>query len=130
MATRSSITIDGVNLYSHWDGYPQGTVVKLYNSIEHLRTKVGYISSQNRFLNAFITGNIDNCELDLNSSIGGLEYLYQINSTDMSMKAYSCSYEDDSPKDLIFEGSIFDFILKKTIIGKKSGLSCIKQLCY
>lgn len=111
MATRSHVIIDGFALYSHWDGYPLGMVVKLYNAIEHLHyaKRDDWHSKKVPFFNAFVAANIANCELDLKRRIGGCDYVYDIDSTSMRINATKIHHDDS--KELIFSGTIFDFIL-------------------
>lgn len=121
MATRSRIEIDGINIYSHWDGYSNGMASKLVSTVENLHqvnkyyneySKKEIIDIKNvRFINAFIAGNKSNCELDICNEIGGEEYKYTIDSKKMSIKAYNISFGDDS-ENLFFNGCIFDFIKK------------------
>jgi len=114
MSTRSSVKIDGINLYSHWDGYPQGMAFKLYQTIENLYDFRRNYFNENRFLNAFIAGNISNCEIDLSYSIWGQEYRYEIE------KKHIKAFEVSSENVLIFDGSIFYFIKQYHDNGKHS----------
>ena len=123
MATRSHVIIDGISLYSHWDGYPIGMVAKLYAAIEklHYAQKNDWHTEKVPFLNAFIAGNIKNCELDLKRSIGGIEYYYRIDSSSMRINAYKIHHDDS--EELIFSGSIFDFV-KRYHVASSDGSSC------
>ena len=123
MATRSHVIIDGFALYSHWDGYPLGMVAKLYAAIEQLHhaQKNDWYSKKVPFFNAFIAGNIENCELDLKRSIGGTEYYYLIDSSSMRINAYKIHHDDS--EELIFSGSIFFFVLGESA-ARSDGLSC------
>lgn len=110
MATRSHVIIDGFALYSHWDGYPLGMVVKLYNAIEHLHhaKRDDWHSKKVPFFNAFVAANIANCEIDLKKKIGGCEFEYIIYSDAMRIDAYEIDF--DGKKGLIFSGTLFEFI--------------------
>lgn len=111
MATRSTVKIDGINLYSHWDGYPMGMAAKLYMAIDKLYTFEFNRSKKVPFLNAFIAGNSDNCEINLEKNIDGTEYAYRIDSKSMKIKAFVVSLETKE-RSVIFDGTIFDFIEK------------------
>jgi len=108
MSTRSRVIIEGIAMYSHYDGYPEGMAIKLYNAIDHLYT-IDFDIRKNPFINAFIAGNINNCELDISEKIGWLEYIYIIRGK--NIKAYTANV-DDTAKELFFDGLIFDFIKK------------------
>lgn len=38
MATRATYTIDGMNFYCHWDGYPAGAAARFVNMVEAMTT--------------------------------------------------------------------------------------------
>ncbi len=81
MSTRSTIKIienDNVNyLYSHWDGYPEGTGQKLRDAL--IRVHEVDDDRLPPFVNAFIAANISNCEIISNADEYSVDYRYVVN---------------------------------------------------
>jgi hypothetical protein len=98
MSTNSTIQFkDSVQLYSHYDGYPQGMANKLAKAIEK------YHSTENRtnIVNCFIAENFDNCEIVLDKQFG-YNYQYDVDFSNNEIKMSYHLYNDGVDKTFVF----------------------------
>lgn len=129
MGTRSNIHFlahpqrpweGSINLYSHWDGYPQGMAAKLVNALPHrYQIRLGDLCKKSWAI-AFIAGNADNVEI-ASEDHGDCEYVYQISGQGIACYHYP-NFVDGDTKKTVFSGPIADFIQKyyqgdKTLIA-------------
>lgn len=110
MATTSLIKIDGVTLYSHWDGYEAGMVIKLLNAISKQYIQESFYVKDMGYLKAFIVANIDNVELSLNyQNETYANYFYNISSSDNTIEIFKAYNGEMIHTETL---SIFDFVEK------------------
>lgn len=110
MATTSLIKIDGITLYSHWDGYEAGMVIKLLNAISKQYVHKSFYVTNVGYLKAFIAANIDNVKLSLEyQNETYANYFYNISSSDNTIEIYKAYRQEMIKTETL---SIFDFIAK------------------
>lgn len=112
MATTSIIKIDGMAIYSHWDGYPQGMAAKLYEMINHQYHQRGKIELQDvGYINAFISANITNCRITTEEYSEYANFKYEINSKNNTISTFKLNFDNDK-MEYIETLSLFSFLRK------------------
>lgn len=86
-----------IQLYSHWDGYFSGTAAKLAAMVKNLVSVKEKGFSDNKPVNAFIAGNLENCEIEpLGSEHGDIEFKYTIDVKNNRIDVQSFNYCEES----------------------------------
>lgn len=112
MATTSLIKIDGMTIYSHYDGYEAGMVIKLLKAINKQYIQKSFYITNVGYLKSFIAANIDNVELTLETQKQTYaNYVYNINSSNNTIEIFKENYEKEK-MEYIETLSIFNFIKK------------------
>ncbi|WP_066355354.1 hypothetical protein [Aliarcobacter skirrowii] len=112
MATTSLIKIDGMTIYSHYDGYEAGMVIKLLKAINKQYIQKSFYITNVGYLKSFIAANIDNVELTLETQKETYaNYVYIISSSNNTIEIFKENYEKEK-MEYIETLSIFNFIKK------------------
>lgn len=94
MATRANIILDSnhynrIWLYHHWDGYPSGLGINLMEFLEKNGNVVNdYCRDSIHLANLLIKDEKDDGYELTNDQHGDIDYLYKIDTSDRTIRAY------------------------------------------
>ena len=82
-----------IQLYSHWDGYFSGTASKLAAMVKNLVSVKEKGFSTNKPVNAFIAGNLENCEIEpLGTEHGDIEFKFTVDVKNNQLDVQTFNY--------------------------------------